>query len=67
MLYYCGSQWCWKNHMNEKISYSKLATKAMYRASKSAQKKAAELNLKLPIWKDGRIIYIEPEKGLTKK
>ncbi len=53
--------------MNEKISYSKLAANAMCRASKSAQKKAAELNLKLPIWKNGRILYIEPEEFLTKK
>jgi len=48
--------------MNEKISYSKLAGDAMFRASKIAQKKAAELNLKLPIWKEGRIVYIDPKK-----
>jgi len=53
--------------MSEKISYSKLAANAMYRASKSAQQKAAELNLKLPIWKDGRIIYVEPERSSNKK
>lgn len=53
--------------MNEKVSYSKLAGNAMFRASRSAQKKAAELNLKLPIWKDDRIIYIDPEKVLTNK
>ncbi len=50
--------------MNEKVSYSKLAANAMFRASKSAQKKAAELNLKLPIWKKDRIIYIDPEEIL---
>jgi len=53
--------------MNDKISYSKLAGNAMFRASKSAQKKAAELNLKLPIWKEDKIIYIDPEKILTNK
>jgi len=52
--------------MNEKISYSKLAANAMFRASKSAQRKAAELNLKLPIWKDDKIIYIEPTEILIK-
>lgn len=53
--------------MNEKISYSKLATNAMFRASKSAQKKASELNLKLPIWKKDKIIFIDPEEVLTNK
>ena len=51
--------------MKEKVSYSKLAINAMYRASKSAQRKAAELNLKVPIWKDGKIIYMEPNKIST--
>ena len=52
--------------MNEKISYSKLAITAMFRAAEMAQKKAAEKNLKMPIWQDGRIIYIESKKILTK-
>ena len=53
--------------MKEQISYSKLALKAMCRASKEAQKKAAENNLKMPIWKNGNIVYLEPSKILTKK
>jgi hypothetical protein len=52
--------------MKEKISYSQLALNAMCRASKEAQKKAAENNLKLPIWKNGNIVYIEPDEILTK-
>ncbi|MEN8219220.1 MAG: hypothetical protein ABFS56_23235 [Pseudomonadota bacterium] len=44
------------------MSYSKFAINAMYRASKMAQKKAAERDLKIPIWKDGKIIYLEPKK-----
>ena len=52
--------------MKETISYSELAINAMCRASKLAQQKAAEQNLKLPIWKDGEITYIEPKKILTK-
>jgi hypothetical protein len=36
--------------MKEKISYSGLAINAMCRASKLAQKQAAEKNLKLPLW-----------------
>ena len=48
--------------MKEKISYSKLALDAMYRASKIAQKKATERGLKVPIWKDGKIIYLESKK-----
>ena len=48
--------------MKEKISYSELAIHALYRASKLAQKKAEEKNLKMPIWKDGKIIYIETKE-----
>ncbi len=52
--------------MNEKVLNSKLAANAMCRAAKSAQKKAAELNLRLPMWKAGRIVFIEPKEILTK-
>lgn len=53
--------------MKEKISYSQLAIDALYRASKLAQKKAEERNLKMPIWKDGKIIYMETKEILSKK
>ena len=52
--------------MKEKISYSELALNAMCRASQEAQKKAAENNLKLPIWRNGNIVYIEPSEILTR-
>ena len=52
--------------MKETISFSELAIKAMCRASKLAQQKAAEKNLKLPIWKDGEITYIDSKKILAK-
>ena len=42
--------------MKEKSFYSKLAINAMYRASEIATKIAA---LKMPLWKDGKIIYID--------
>ena len=45
--------------MKEKSFYSKLAINAMYRASEMAKKNAAEKNLKMPLWKDGKIIYID--------
>ena len=53
--------------MSEKISYAKLAAIAMCRASKTAQEKAARLKLQIPIWIDGKIVYVDPEKVLTKK
>lgn len=53
--------------MNENKSYAKLAASAMYRASKSAQRKAAELKLQIPIWVDGKIVYVDPRKFLKKK
>ena len=53
--------------MTEKISYSKLAADAMCRAAQEAQRKAAELDLKIPVWKEGKIIYMDPKEMLTKK
>ena len=49
--------------MKEKISYSKLAITAMFRTAEMAQKKAAEKNLEIPIWQDGKIVYIESKKS----
>lgn len=53
--------------MKEKISYSQLAIDALYRASKLAQRKAEERNLKMPIWKDGKIIYIDTKEIIGQK
>lgn len=47
--------------MKEKGFYSKLAINAMYRASDIAEKIASENNLKIPLWKDGKIVYIKPK------
>lgn len=46
--------------MTEKTSYSKLALRAMCRAAKDAHKRAADHNLKIPVWKNGEIVYIDP-------
>lgn len=50
----------------EKQSYSKLALNAMYRASREAVEKAARLDLKIPEWKDGKIIYVDAKEKLKK-
>jgi hypothetical protein len=50
--------------MKERMSYSELAIDAMSRAAKQAQKQAAERNLKMPIWKNGKIIYVESKQIL---
>lgn len=50
--------------MKEKTSYSKLALDAMLRASKEAAERAAEKNLKIPVWKDGKIVFLEPKEKL---
>jgi len=47
--------------MKEKGFYSKLAINAMYRASDIAEKIASENNLKMPLWTDGKIVYITPK------
>jgi hypothetical protein len=49
-----------------KESYSKLAMNAMNRASKQALEKAANMDLKIPEWKDGKIIFVDPREKLKK-
>jgi hypothetical protein len=50
----------------KKESYSKLALNAMHRASKVAIEKAANLDLKIPEWKDGKIVFVDAKKKLKK-
>ena len=47
-------------------SYSKLAMNAINRASKQALEKAANMDLKMPEWKDGKIIFVDPREKLKK-
>ncbi len=49
-----------------KESYSNLALNAMHRASKKAAEKAASLDLSIPVWKDGKIIFITAKEKLQK-
>ena len=49
-----------------KESYSKLALNAMHRASKKAAEKAAILDLSIPVWKDGKIIFVKATEKLQK-
>jgi hypothetical protein len=37
---------------------------AMNRALKQALEKAANLDLKIPEWKDGKIIFVDPKEKL---
>ncbi len=46
-----------------KESYSKSALNAMHRASKQALEKAANMDLKIPEWKDGKLSLSIPEKN----
>ena len=50
----------------KKESYSKLALNAMHRASKNALEKAANMDLKIPEWKDGKIIFVDAKEKLKK-
>ncbi len=49
-----------------KESYSHLALNAMRRASKEAIEKAANLDLKIPEWKEGKIIFVNAKEKLKK-
>ena len=51
--------------MNKK-SYSTLAMNAMHRASEKATQKAAMLDLSIPVWKDGKIIFVKAKDKLKK-
>ena len=50
--------------MKEKISQSKLALDALRRASREAIARAAEKNLKMPVWKNGEITFIDAKEEL---
>ena len=39
------------------------ALRAMKRAAIAARRLAAEKNLTLPVWRDGQIVFIEPNEG----
>ena len=45
----------------KKESTSQLALNAMHRASKKAVEKAANLDLSIPVWKDGKIIFLKSQ------
>ena len=47
-------------------SNSQLALNAMHRASKKAVEKAANLDLSIPLWKDGKIIFVKAKDKLQK-
>ena len=51
----------------KKESESALALRAMKRAALIARHRAAEKNLKIPVWKNGRIVHVDPMKGLDAK
>ena len=48
----------------KKKSYSSMALSAMHRASKEAIEKAAKLDLKIPVWKNGQVIFVRAKERL---
>nr|WP_320190106.1 hypothetical protein [uncultured Desulfobacter sp.] len=50
----------------DKKSYSALAMNAMHRASEKSAEKAAALDLSIPVWKDGKIIFVKAKDKLQK-
>lgn len=39
------------------------ALRGMRRAAKVAYERAARFGLQVPIWKDGKVVYIDPKTG----
>ena len=50
--------------MKAQIAQSKLALDAMRRASREAIVRAAEKNLKMPLWKNGEIDFVDAKEEL---
>lgn len=50
--------------MKEKVAQSSLALDAMRRASREAIARAAEKNLKMPMWKNGEITFVDAKDEL---
>lgn len=50
----------------KKESHSKLALNAMIRASKKAILRAASLDLEIPVWKDGKVVYVKAKEKARK-
>ena len=47
-------------------SNSQLALNAMHRAAKKAVERAANLDLTIPVWKDGKVILVKAKDKLQK-
>lgn len=43
--------------------HASLALQAMQRAAEEAKKKASDKNLKMPLWKNGEIVFIDPKNA----
>ena len=45
----------------EQVDYASLGLKAMRRAARKVVEDARKNNLKIPIWRDGKVEYMSPE------
>ena len=50
--------------MNNGEYYAKLGYPALCRAARKVAENAIKDNTKIPIWENGKVIYISPEKYL---
>ena len=48
--------------MNRNVKESEQALEAMRRAARTARERAAALNMMVPVWKDGRIVHVDPKE-----
>ena len=48
--------------MKDKNDYAEMGLRAMNRAAQKAYEDAKKNNLKVPIWRNNRIEYIDPSK-----
>ncbi len=53
--------------MKKKSSYAKLGLKALKRADAKVYEDARKNNYKIPIWENGRIVFVTQEKNPEQK
>ena len=53
--------------MEDKNDYAKMGLRALRRAAKKVYEEARKNNTKIPIWENGKVVYIAPTLEIISK
>ena len=53
--------------MEKHNEYTKMGFRALKRAAKKVYEEARKNNMKIPIWENGKVVYIEPTLEIISK